>query len=249
MAQYSGSGGTDGANMVMFWPANLPEEADTMLVNDPLSFAETMREEGRVLWFPCDGDGDFSVSVYVDEDPPMQLNAFLGEEENYPDVHVKGLTYFGGLEYMYREQNPLHEEFPHMCGHLRIPDGLYQGNVYRTDIPPAFSRQWLMQRLGPGRYRVLHWQQLLTKASMLGGIGVLFAFFFLKIFVWLAVIGVVALTFVAAVLLSRSESCREAIVAIDEFTEKFPEYVVVLTSQPPEGMTEPETAELAMPVG
>ncbi|QDU77634.1 hypothetical protein Pan97_47060 [Bremerella volcania] len=249
MAHYTGSGGTDGGNMVMFWPENLPEEADTMLENDPFSFAETMREEGKIIWFLCDGEGDFSVSVYVDEEPPSDLRSFLEEEEHYPDVYVKGDTYFGGLEYMYREHNPLLEEFPNMCGNLEIPDGIYQGNVYRTNIPPAFSRTWLMQRMGTSRYRVLHWQQLLSKAAMLGVVGVLFAFFFLVWYIWLAAVGAVVLTFLAAVLLARSESCREAIVAIDEFTQQFPEYVVLLTSQPPEAALEPENEELAMPVG
>lgn len=249
MAQYNGNGGTDGGNMVMFWPENLPEEADTMLENDPLSFAETMREEGKIIWFLCDGDGDFSVSVFVDEEPPADLKGFLEEEEHYPDVYVKGDTYFGGLEYMYREDDALLEEFPQMCGNLKIPNGVYQGNVYRTNIPPAFSRTWLMQRMGTRQYRVLHWQQLLSKAAMLGAVGVLFAFFFLVWYVWLATVGMVALTFAAAVLLARSESCREAIVAIDEFTEKFPEYVVVLSSQPPEATLDPENDELALPVG
>ncbi|GAA4433825.1 phage holin family protein [Bremerella cremea] len=249
MTQYSGNGGTDGANMVMFWPENLPEEADTMLRNDPISFVDTMREEGRVIWFYCDGDGQYAVTVFLDEDPPGELRKFMVDEEVYPDVRVQGTTYFGGLEYMYQEDDGMIQEFPGMCNTIDLPEGTYQGAVYRTDIPAAFSRQWLMQRMGTSRYRILHWQQLLSKAAVFGAVGVLFAFFFLVWYVWLVSVGAVALTFVAAVLLARSESCREAIVAIDEFTETFPEYVVVLSSQSPASLEEPESEQLAMPVG
>lgn len=249
MAHYSGSGGTDIGNMVLFWPDNLPDEADTLLADDPLEFAETMREEGRVIWFLCDADGDYSLSVYLDEEPPVILREFMGDEEHYPQLQVQGTGLFGGLEFLHKQDADLLEERPAMCSTLEIPPGVYQARVYRTQIPPNFSRQWLMQRLGPQGYRMLHWQQLLSKASLVGAVGVLFSFFFLSWPVWLTVLLIVVVTFLGAVLLARGAACQEAIVAIDEFTEKFPEYVVVLKSPLPEAAPNPEEGHLAMPVG
>ena len=249
MTQYSGSGGTDVANMVLFWPAHLPADAATQLAEQPLEFTETLREEGRVIWFLCDGDGSYHLTVYVDEQPPAQLREFLGDEEHYPQVQVQGKTLFCGLEFLHDSAKEAREERPEMCATLEIPEGVYQAKVYRTHLPPSFSRHWLMKRLGARRYRMLHWQHLLSKASMFGVFGVLLSFFFLTWPVRLGMIGVVVLTFLAAVYLARSEACQEAIEAIDEFSEEYPEYVVVLKSPTPEMLEEPESAELAMPVG
>lgn len=235
--------------MVMYWPENLPENADKLLDEDPVSFLDSMCEEGKLIWLPNEADGQFSISVYLDEDPPAPLKGFLGEEEHYPDVRVKGKTFFAGLECVGEEEPKLTDEYQGMFSQLAIPEGIYQGNVYRTFVPPTFSRSWLIERLGAGRYRILHWQQLLSKASFLGIVASLFAFFFLQLPIWLMMVGVVAASFVAAVLLARSEACREAIVAIDEFTQLYPEFVVVLSTAPPEAVTEPESSELAMPVG
>lgn len=252
MTQYSGSGGTDTANMVMFWPENLPTDANTNFHEDPsglLQFVDEMRQEGRAIWFLCEGDGSFSVKVFVDEEPSAQLRPFLEDEEVYPDVFVKGETYFGGLEFMISGDEEPASEVPGMCSKLELPDGVYQGTIYRTKVPPAFSREWLRNRMGAGAYRVLHWQQMLSKAAIMGVIGVLLASFFLQWFALLAAIALVAITFILAVLLSRSESCQDAIVAIEEFTEEFPEYVVVLNSHSASKAADPDSAQLAMPVG
>ncbi|MBI1248981.1 hypothetical protein GC197_14205 [bacterium] len=208
-----------------------------------------MRQEGRAIWFLCEGDGSFSVRVFVDEEPSAQLRPFLEDEEVYPDVFVKGETYFGGMEFMIPEDEEPASEVPGMCSKLDIPNGVYLGTIYRTKIPPAFSREWLRNRMGAGAYRVLHWQQLLSKATMMGVIGVLLASFFLQWFALLAAIILVGITFILAVLLSKSESCQAAIVAIDEFTEEFPEYVVVLSSHSADKDDAPDSTHLAMPVG
>ncbi|RCS56159.1 hypothetical protein DTL42_00070 [Bremerella cremea] len=249
MTHYSGSGGTEGGNMVLYWPENLPENAETLLEEDPVTFLDKMAEEGRIIWFLNDGDGQFTVSVYVDEIPPAPLKDFLGEEENYSDVHVKGPTFFGGLECVGEQEPQLSDEYEGLFTPMAIPEGTYHGTVYRTFIPPAFTRRWLIERLGKRRYRILHWQQLLSKASFLGIVACLFAFFFLQLPVWLLLVAIVAGSFVAAVLLARSEACREAIVAIDEFTQLYPEFVVVLSSTDGAESSDPEASQLAMPVG
>lgn len=235
--------------MVMYWPRNLPENIDAMLEEDDGTFLDSMADEGRILIFADGANGQFSISAFLDEEPPAQLREFLGDEEIYPDVLVKGATVFSGSECLGEQDLESNDEFQGMFSQLAIPEGMYQATVYRTTIPPAFSRRWLMERLGMGRYRILHWQQLLSRATMLGIVGSLFAFFFLALPVWLILVAVVALSFVVSVLLARSEACQEAIVAIDEFTELYPEFVVVLSSLAPEGTFEPDSVEVGMPVG
>lgn len=235
--------------MVMFWPRNLPENIDSKLEEDDGTYLDSMADEGRILIFADGANGQFSVSAFLDEEPPAQLKEFLGDEEIYPDVLVKGSTIFSGSECLGEQDLNANDEFQGMFSRLKIPEGMYQAIIYRTTIPPAFSRRWLMDRLGTSRYRILHWQQLLSRATMLGIIGSLLAFFFLALPVWLILVAVVALSFVASVLLARSEACQEAIVAIDEFTELYPEFVVVFSSLAPEGSYDPDSVEVGMPVG
>ena len=45
------SGGTDAGNIVLFWPDNLPDDADAALRDDPITLVENLRNEGKLIWF------------------------------------------------------------------------------------------------------------------------------------------------------------------------------------------------------
>ena len=53
-------GGTDAASIGLFWPENLPDGADAVLWSNHLALVEELRDQGKLLSFPCDADGDNS---------------------------------------------------------------------------------------------------------------------------------------------------------------------------------------------
>src|SRR5581483_9816022 len=119
------TGGTDGASIVLFWPENLPEDADTILQDDPVSLIERMRDEGKLVWFPCEGDGTYTLAIYVRTELPAELQSVLKDEEKYPHLAVRGVGYFGGMEYVFKRDSSFLDKYPHMCEKVEIPPGEY----------------------------------------------------------------------------------------------------------------------------
>ncbi len=119
------SGGTDGANKVLFWPENLPEGADEVLRNDPVGLIERLRDEGKLIWFLCDGDGGYSVAVFVGSPAPDRLLSLCKDEENSPRLVVCGDGYFGGMEYMFKNEGSLLNWTVGMIEKMQIPEGTY----------------------------------------------------------------------------------------------------------------------------
>src|SRR5438067_4253166 len=118
-------GGTDGAHMVLFWPATLPAGTDDALEDDPVALVERLKADGKLIRFPCDSDGQYTVAVFVRTPVPSDLLAVCKEPEHYLRLEVKGDGYFGGLEYLFQEDRSLLDRFPHMAEPIRIPDGTY----------------------------------------------------------------------------------------------------------------------------
>lgn len=96
------SGGTDVAGIVLFWPDNLPAVADFALRDNPVALIETLQEQGKLIRFPCDGDGGYTLAVFVREDIPDELRSCCEDEVQIPVLTVRGVGYFGGMEYMFK---------------------------------------------------------------------------------------------------------------------------------------------------
>ena len=58
------SGGTDAANIVLFWPDNLPDDADATLKGDPVDLVDQLQKDGKLVWFPCLSDGGYTVATW-----------------------------------------------------------------------------------------------------------------------------------------------------------------------------------------
>lgn len=96
------SGGTDGASIVLFWPDNLPDDADAAINDDPVSLIERLQTKGKLIWFPCGADGGYTVAVYVRADLPPELAPHCKEVDRIASLVVRGNGCFGGMEYVFK---------------------------------------------------------------------------------------------------------------------------------------------------
>jgi hypothetical protein len=220
-------GGTDAATIALFWPDNLPEGADRLLQKDPLELAESLRKEGRLLWFPCDGDGDYTVAIFVRSPVPDYLRALCEDEERYPTLVVKGQGYFGGGEYMFKHDSSFLKKHPRMCERVVVPEGAYAATVYRTNVPEEIYEAWLKDHAGSRAKRLWDFHGVLAACSVAAVVLSLISF----AFPWVVRYCVMAATLVLvglAVGLSRTKAYRSVAAAQKEYEKAYPGYVVHL---------------------
>lgn len=220
------SGGTDGANIVLFWPDNLPENADQLLADDPIALVEDLQTEGKLIWFPCEGDGSYSVAIYLQEEIPEPLRQFCQHEEEYQQLAVRGEGYFGGLEYMFKHDRQFLDQHQGMCQPVKMPAGQYSASVYQTEIPQAFAASWLREQSGAAAMRISNLQGWLVSLSVLGVFASLISLFILPRPAWFALASVTAILIGGCALLSKSEAYQTVAKAREEYERTFPTYVV-----------------------
>ena len=84
----------------------MPENADASIKSDVdggFTLVEELHREGKLIWFPCDGDISCDVTVYVNEPIPEALAKFCHADpdwaqlNNYRRLLVKGDGVFGGI--------------------------------------------------------------------------------------------------------------------------------------------------------
>ena len=221
-------GGTDGANMALFWPETLPDGADAALEDDPLALVEQLKADGKLVWFPCDSDGGYTLAVFVRTPVPDELLAVCGEPERYPALTVRGDGYFGGLEYLFKDDRSLLDRFPHMAGPVRIPDGTYAATVYQTDVPESQYDEFLRGRAGTAAKGVWDAHGLVAAWAVAGVFASLITAATGPRQLWTTIVGVTAALIVTAVAISRTPAYRTVRRARDEFETEYPSYVVHL---------------------
>lgn len=221
-------GGTDGGSVVLFWPDNLPEDADAALESDPIELIERLQREGKLIWFRGDGDGDNSVSVYVRSPLPESLARICREEEKIPRLLVKGDGYFGGIEYIFKRDSRRAKGYPHMIEKIVIPEGAYSASVYQADITDHLHASWIAHRVGVRVRRLWRLHSSIAVLSVVGVLCTVITLFFVSWPVWFAISGATGLLLIAAIGISKTSAYRAMVQANDEFVQEFPTYVVVL---------------------
>jgi hypothetical protein len=213
------SGGTDGANIVLFWPDNLPEDADRALRDDPIPLIERLRDEGKLIWFPCDGDGGYTVGIFVGCEVPDYLRALCRAEETYPLLLARGAGYFGGMEYIFKHDDRLLRGAPHMCEKILIPEGAYSGGVWRTDVPKSAYKSWLEREVGPGAKRFWDIYRFCIAYSVTGLIVLTITFCFATWVFWFCILALESTLVVVAVAMSRTNRYRAVARARREYKD------------------------------
>jgi hypothetical protein len=221
-------GGTDGASIVLFWPANLPEDGDSLLRHDPINLVERLREEGKLIRFPCDADGDYTVSIYVRAPVPPELLELCKDPEGYPKLIVSGDGYFGGMEYMFKNDRRLLDRHPQMCEKLAIPDGTYSATVYESDVPEQLYERWLLDHAGSRAKRLWDWHATIAALAVASVPATLICFWLVPLVAWYCMVAGMLIICGSAIALSRTRAYKAVAKTQVEFESAYPAYVVHL---------------------
>lgn len=236
-------GATDGANIVLFWPDNLPIDGDEILERDPLGFVESLRDGHKLIWFPCDSDGDYTVAIFLNEALPGDLIPYCKEEECISALLVCGVGYFGGMEYMFKKDRRLLDRYPGMCEPVIIPAGTYTARVYQTHVPESVYEDWLESHAGCNAKRLWDMHATITASAIVGVLVTLLAIGCVPWTVGCSMTAIASTLVMVAVAISRTDGYKSVARAQDEFEKSYPAYVVHLESTGPrEGFPDQETA-------
>jgi hypothetical protein len=222
------SGGTDGANIVLFWPDNLPENADALLADDPITLVENLRSEGKLIWFLCDGDGGYTVAIYVRSKVPEELLALCTDREEIPALVVRGRGWFGDMEYMFKSDSSFHEKYPGMIEQVEIPEGTYRAQVYRTHILDATYDAWMLDQAGTAATRFWRFHGNIAACAVVSVLATVITFFIVSWTVWFCILGTSAIFALCASIMTWSERYKRAARANAAFAQAYPSYVVRL---------------------
>ena len=223
------TGGTDGANIVLYWPDHLPDDADARLQDDPVELLDQLEKEGKLIGFPCDSDGAYSLAVFVRDEPPADLLRYCREAKSVPSVVARGDGYFGGAEYVCKGDCAFREKFPHMSTKIAIPDGTYGATVYEVEPPEELESQWLREHAGAAALRRSNAVGVLVVGVVLCAIASLVGLAFMSWTVWFCVAGAGLVMAALAWGLSRSAGYRAVADARAEFERTYPAYMLRLT--------------------
>jgi hypothetical protein len=221
-------GGTDGANIVLFWPDNLPDDADDCLERDPIAMFERLRNDGKLIWFLCDSDGEYSVAIFLHCAVPDGLVPYCKDEEHIPVLTVRGVAYFGGMEYMFKLDRRLLGKHLSMCEEVVIPDGTYSARVYRTDVPESVYDSWLVSHAGASAKRLWDMHGTIAACAVVSVVATLIAFFGVSWSVWFWFAAIASTLVASAALMSRTHWYKSVDKAQAEYAKAYPAYVVHL---------------------
>lgn len=221
------SGGTDGANIVLFWPIHFPDDFDEQCEDDPIPIIEALRNDGKLIWFPCNGDGRYRVSIYVRTPVPDRLLAVCKQEERIAVLAVRGEGFFGGMEYTFKSDRTLLDKYPRVLQMVTIPDGDYAATIYTTNVPADVYETWLEGHAGRNCKRLWYVHSWLAASAMIGGLATIVGACVLSWAAWFWVVALAVLSAIAAGF-SRTRAYKAVTRAKAEYEVEYPAYVVHL---------------------
>ena len=222
------TGGTDGANIVLYWPDHLPDDADARLKDDPAELLEQLERDGKLVQFPCDGDGAYSLAVFVGEPPPAELMRYCKEAKRYDRLDLAGDGYFGGAEYVCKRDCAFREKYPQMSTRLPIPQGSYAATVSETELPDELEDAWVRDHAGPAAARLSSLMGVLLGGVVVCAIAALVGLKVMSWTAWFAVAAAGLALAASAWAVSRTPGYRAVAAAREEFERAYPSYVVRL---------------------
>ena len=225
-------GGTDIATMVIYWPELISPEMRRKYQHDPGDLAAELRAKGSLIEFPCDADGHYSVSVFVNENPPANFAPLAGEEKVFQRVTAQGPAFFNGAEYILPEKTDDNESdgAPDSESALAIPDGAYTGRVYRLETSEEHRWEWLKSRVGEATLKRKQRHESIASYAAVLILAAIITAFFTSWMIW-GPIAALAIVPVAVVRKLGSDPAFEKIKAAEaEYAATFPAYVVELRS-------------------
>jgi hypothetical protein len=224
-------GGTDIASMLIFDPAALPDDYDLRARDDPMPVIKRLFDEGCVYWLNTHADGGYSLGVCLGESLPTEFAGFsrcLGVAARF--AAPSGRLYFTGIEYAFHHDDSPLRKYPHMGASCQVPPGTYCLTLYELNYPDDFHESVLRQRLSARDFR--RYSMMNSRLIPYGCLSTVLAAISAPLFGWL-LWSVTALPLLIAIvlpamLISRSQSYREASRLHLAIQREYPAYCAVL---------------------
>ena len=159
MAKLVLAGGTDVAEVALFSRDQLPTDAS----QDGL---EAMASGGTALRMPTGADGSYLLHLFVDEEPPPEISAWLDADDSleYEFSSASGAIAFGGVESAWQGFHPNES----IRADAEIPAGRYRAVAFHTSYPDERIEEALVAKIGEaGATRVHRPAKILIGAVLL----------------------------------------------------------------------------------
>ncbi len=221
-------GATDAANMLLFWPDLLPEDGDGRLHSDPIGLIEELRAENKLIWFLCEGDGSYRLSIYLNEEIPDHLRGVERAEEYTFTLRSQGIAFFGGMECVFKKDGQFLKKHPGMGTSVSIPDGSYEATVLCLLPSEDDRRDWIIAQASSAALRSWDTHKGAVVLCVAGFIATLIAVCVSRWQTWSVFAGVEAFLIAIAFAMTRMPRYRLAKKANDEYAVAFPAYVLKL---------------------
>ena len=226
--------GTDAGSVVIFDPASLPDDYDSVGKDDPISVIEHLHQEGKLFWVDAHGDGSYQLGVFEGTNLPEKLTSFVTSDEEITNFHaLSGTLYFTGIEYVFRHDSSQLLKYPHMGESIRIRPGVHAATFYSLDYPDDFEDTLIAQHLSPEQLAARKRINTVMPVGCLAVIALILAFFLLPLATWSQCalpVCVAAISFAFWGL--RSQAVKSADLAAKKITDDYPDYVLVIHSVP-----------------
>jgi hypothetical protein len=225
-------GGTDAGSMVIFDPAALPDEFDTILKSDPAEQLEDLMEVGRLYWLNTMGDGGYTLGVYVGDRLPEHVEPYSKQMDAFEVLHLpSGRLFFAGVEYVFQSDDSALRKYPHMGEFAELQPGRYRAEFFEFEYPEDFHERLLRQQLPATQFRAHQLMNALAPIGCISLLGVIASLVWLRWGTVKTIIVVCLLALIALpMLLSRLPSYRRASVVYKNIQKEFCDYGVLLHS-------------------
>ena len=153
------AGSTDEAEVALFSRDELPADASP-------AGLDRMAEDGSALRLPAGADGGYLLHLYVDEEPPPEIAAWLDADDSleYEFATDTGAIAFGGVESAhdgFRADESIRTD-------AEIPAGRYKAVAFHTSYPDERIEEALVLKLGEsGANKVHRPARVLVAAALL----------------------------------------------------------------------------------
>jgi len=224
------NGGTTSEMLVLFWPEQLPADVGQLLASNREELIAWYHSEGKLIWLPCSFDSTYSLAVFVNVDVPENLLPLCHDKGTSPCLTAQGPAYFGGGEYVGKLDEKCFNKRQHLSGPLNIPAGTYTAQIFRTQLPFALRYRWMREHAGTAAFRFSFLQAVIMLLGLIGVIVCLFTFLALSRQTWLYILIPTLISIAVAIGMTRTSWHQRIKNARKIFREKYPDYVVKLTS-------------------
>jgi hypothetical protein len=221
--------------MVLFDPAALPMDFDAKYEDDPVTQLEELMRLGRLCWINTEGDGYYTLGIYVRAGLPADLEPFAKPIETIDRFQVpSGRLFFTGVEYAFQTDDSKLRKYPHMGDAADVRAGTHPAVFFEFEYPKNFHIALLKRRLSAAEFLAYQLMNTLTPIGCIVLLAMLGSFWIMKWTLWAKMILPCGLGLLALpLLLSKLPINRKARAVHKNICKEFPGYGILLQTPLP----------------